>query len=197
MLSSSADGYPSGMGTNAVRLVRTDHRRIIDLLDRLNGRHRGGAALSARVAGELAAHVEASRDRLLPFAESRVSLDRAVAETLDELMAGASELRAGTVTEAVDTAELVETMRRHTDIEDRVVLQPLQDSVGVDRLRLLGESFRRVRDSALRAESGPRRRQQRPQASRAELYERARYRKIAGRSAMSKAELLAALKEQP
>lgn len=186
------------MGTNAVRLVRSDHRRICDLLARLNGRHRGGAGLLVRVGNELAAHVVACRDCLLPFAQSRVSFDGAVAESLDELMAAASELRAGdTAVPTVSPADLAATMDRHADTEDRVVLQPLLDTVDVGRLRLLGESFRRVRDSALRAESGRQRRRARPTASRAELYERARYLDIDGRSAMSKEELLAALKKQP
>lgn len=186
------------MGTNVVRLVRSDHRRISELLARLGSHHRGGAALLVRAANELAAHVTACRDCLLPFAESRVSLDGAAVESLDKLMTAADELREGAAAApAVNAADLVETMRVHIETEDRVVLRPLLSAVSVDRLRLLGESFRRARDSALRAEGESRRRQARPPTSRAELYEKARYRRIAGRSAMSKAELLAALKEQP
>ncbi len=182
------------MGTNVVRLVRSDHRRISELLARLNSRHRGGTALQVRVANELTAHVTACRDCLLPFAESRVHLDRSAAESLDRLDSVAGELRGSAA--AATIATLVEAMDRHIDTEERDVLQPLEDSVTVDRLRRLGESFRRTRDAAIRAEGGPQRRQTRPPASRAELYEQARYRKIAGRSSMSKAELLAALKEQ-
>lgn len=185
------------MGTNVVRLVRSDHRRISELLARLNGRHRGGTALHVRIANELTAHVTACRDCLLPFAESRVRVDEAVGESLDSLQAAAGELRcsADDLPAATITA-LVETMDGHIDSEEREILRPLEGSVTVDRLRLVGESFRRVRDSAMRAEGGPQRRRSRPPTSRAELYEQARYRKIAGRSAMSKAELLEALKEQ-
>ncbi|HEX6196177.1 MAG TPA: hypothetical protein VFZ37_09710 [Jiangellaceae bacterium] len=185
------------MGTNVVRLVRSDHRRISELLARLNSRHRGGTALQKRVANELTAHVTACRDSLLPFAESRVHLDRSAAESLDRLQRVAGELResAGAVP-AATIATLVEAMDHHIDTEERDVLRPLEDTVTVDRLRRLGESFRRTRDAAMRAEGGSQRRQTRPPASRAELYEQARYRKIAGRSSMSKAELLAALKEQ-
>lgn len=193
-LGSPAGGYSTAMGTNAVRLIRSEHRRISDLLSRLNGRHRGGAELPVRVAHELSAHVTACRDCLLPFADARLSVDGAVAESLDELAAAAQRLRdeAG---EPMDAAELVATMRRHVDTEESHVLQPLEEAASVDRLRRLGESFRRTRDSALRAAGDPRRRHARPTPSRAELYEHARFREIAGRSAMSRAELLEALRE--
>lgn len=150
-----------------------------------------------RVASELTAHVTACRECLVPFAESRVHFDEAVGEWLDSLQEAAGELR-GRADDlpAAAIATLVGTMDDHIDTEEREILRPLEHSVTVDRLRLVGESFRRVRDAAMRAEGGPQRRQSRPPTSRAELYEQARYRKIAGRSAMSKAELLAALKEQ-
>lgn len=183
------------MGTNAVRLIRSDHRRISGLLARLDGPHRGGADLPQRIARELSAHVAACRDCLLPFAEARLSLDGAEAESLDELASAAQQLRTGADSAVVNTSELVETMRRHVDAEERHLLQPLEYVANLDRLRRLGEAFRRARDSALRA-AGDARRNVRSLPSRAELYEQARYRKIAGRSAMSRAQLLAALKEQ-
>ena len=185
------------MGTNAVRLIRSDHRRISDLLARLNGHHLGGADLPQRFARELSAHVAASRDCVVPFAESRVNNVVTVAASLDELMAVADTLRKeGAGGQTLSTADLVEIVRRHVDAEERHVLQPLEGVASVDRLRVLGESFRRTRDAALRSEAGPRRHHVRPPASRAELYEHARYRNIAGRAAMSRTELLAALKRQ-
>lgn len=185
------------MGANVIRLVRTDHRRIRDLTDRLGRRYRAGEALPARVVGELAAHVDASTATLLPFAESRIpGLEPAYEHTLDELAAAAAELEdaAHPVPPAV-VGMLLAAVTEHIAIEERTVLQPLDEEVSVERLRMLGESFRRSRDSRLKAKGDAAKRYHRPPASRAELYERARYRGIEGRSTMSRSELLSALRE--
>lgn len=184
------------MGTNVTRLVRTDHRRIDDLVSRLGRRYRAGEALPAKVSGELSAHVEATMACLAPFAASRVDLDPAFASTVETLAELAAELHRA---DHPLSAELVETLRtafnRHVEVEERAVLHLLDERVTVERLRMLGEAFRRHRDSRLKTEGELARRYQRPPASRAELYERARYRGIAGRSSMSRSELQSALRE--
>ncbi len=185
------------MGANVIRLVRTDHRRITDLTERLGRRYRAGESLPAQLSTEIRAHAVTSVDCLLPFAEDRVTeLDPQYAETLDELAAAADELESclhpvpAPVVEQVTSA-----VRRHIDVEEATVLDELDKAVSVERLRLLGETFKRGRDAALKAQGERVGRYTRPRVSRAELYERARYRGIAGRSAMSKSELLSALKE--
>jgi hypothetical protein len=185
------------MGANVIRLARTDHRRIHELIDRLTRRYRAGEALPARVLGELSAHVEASATALLPFAESRITaLDPAYAATLDELAAVADELaEAPRPVPPELTERLAAVIGRHVEIEEQAVLQPLADEIGVERLRMLGEHFRRCRDARLKAKGNAPRRNHRPPASRAELYERARIRGIEGRSTMSRNELLHALRE--
>lgn len=184
------------MGTNVTRLVRTDHRRIGELVDRLGRRYRAGEALPAKVLGELSAHIEASAACLLPFTESRVDLDPAFARTLDSLADLATELdHADDPVPAELVSRLRSALDHHVELEERVVLSVLDAQVSVERLRMLGEAFRRHRDSRLKAGGDPARRYQRPPASRAELYERARYRGIAGRSSMSRSELLSALRE--
>jgi hypothetical protein len=86
-------------------------------------------------------------------------------------------------------------VRRHIDVEEATVLDQLDSIVSVERLRLLGETFKRGRDAALKARGERAGKYSRPRVSRAELYERARYRGIAERPAMSRSELLSALKE--
>lgn len=185
------------MGANVVRLVRTDHRRIRELLNRLSRRYRAGEALPAQLVTELLAHVAATESTLLPFAESRIDhLDDAYSQSLERLAAAGAELA-----DAVHPvpAEVVEGVAAalidHIEIEERAALQPLDESVTVERLRMLGENFRRARDARLKSKGESARRYYRPAVSRAELYERARYRGIEGRSTMSRSELLSALRE--
>ena len=186
------------MGANVIRLVRTDHRRITDLTERLGRRYRAGESLPTQLSTEIRAHAVASMDCLLPFAEDRVAeLGPEYAETLVDLAAAAARLEDSSshrvpapVVEQVNSA-----MRRHIDVEESVVFNELDHAVSVERLRLLGEAFKRGRDAALKSQGERVGRYARPRVSRAELYERARYRGIAGRSAMSRSELLSALKE--
>lgn len=185
------------MGANVIRLVRTDHRRIRELIDRLGRRYRAGEVLPARVLGELSAHVDASMVTLLPFAESRIpGLEPAYEQSLDELAAAAAELPdAIHPVPAAVVDLLVAAVTEHIEVEERTVLQPLDKEVSVERLRMLGEGFRRSRDSRLKAQGDAAHRYHRPPVSRAELYERARHRGIEGRSTMSRSELLSALRE--
>src|SRR5919106_4730512 len=141
------------MGANVIRLVRTDHRRIADLTERLGRRYRAGESLAAQLSTEISAHATASGDCLLPFADDRVAeLDPAYAETLDELVAAAAELESSEHPVPAPVVERVTSaVRRHTDVEEAAVLDELDRSVSVERLRLLGEAFKRGRDGALKA----------------------------------------------
>jgi hypothetical protein len=185
------------MGANVIRLVRTDHRRINDLAGRLGRRYRAGESLPAQVGTEIRAHTVATGDCLLPFAEDRIAeLDPSYAETLDELAAAAEVLESSPHPVPPPVVEQVTSaVRRHIEVEEAAVLEELDKTVSVERLRLLGETFKRGRDAALKARGERIGRYSRPRASRAELYERARLRGIAGRSAMSRNELLSALRE--
>ena len=185
------------MGANVIRLVRTDHRRITDLTGRLDRRYRAGEALPTQISTEIRAHAVASGDCLLPFAQDRVDdLDPAYAETLDELTSVAAELEnAPDPVPSPLIEQVTSAVRRHIDVEEAAVLDQLDNTVTVERLRLLGEAFKRGRDAPRKARGERVGKYSRPRVSRAELYERARYRGIAGRSAMSRSELLSALKE--
>ncbi len=188
------------MGANVVRLIRIDHRRINELLTRMGRRYRAGEALPSRMASELAAHADATANCLLRFAHDRLELpDTAFADTLDELVAVADEV-ASTAQQVPDDVleRAIAATRKHIAIEESQILDPLEKVAHVERLRQLGEAFRRRRDSALKARGERVRGHQRRPASRAELYERARSRGLAGRSSMSRSELATALRqEQP
>src|SRR5690606_35744741 len=141
------------MGANVIRLVRTDHRRITDLTERLGRRYRAGESLPGQLSTEIRAHATASGDCLLPFAADRIDeLDPAYAETLDELTTAAEELEEAPEPVPPPVVKRVTSaVRRHIDVEEASVLSELDQSVSVERLRLLGESFKRGRDAARKA----------------------------------------------
>lgn len=194
-----AAGTHSAMGANVIRLVRTDHRRIHELINRLSRRYRAGEALPAKVVDELSAHVEASTTTLLPFAQDRIAeLDPAYMRALDGLADAAAELADAPDPVPQDMVDRLDAaLRNHVETEERAVLEPLGERVSVERLRMLGETFRRTRETRLKAKGKTPRHSQRQPISRAELYERARYRGIEGRSTMSRSQLLNALREVP
>lgn len=193
-------GYPLAVGTNAVRLIQADHRRIGELVRRLGRPYRAGESLRVQAAAELRAHVETTRDVLLPFAIERLTALAGGAEQhealLQALVARADEL--GDVEDPVpaDLAQrLVGAWERHVE-QERPLLGDLGHAVEVHRLRILGDALRRGRDSALRTALRGTSRLNRPMATRAELYERARRLQIEGRSSMSRAELQRALEQR-
>lgn len=197
-LPTPSSGYPRTVGTNAVRLLQADHRRIGELVRRLGRSYRAGESLRVEAAAELRAHVEATRAVLLPFAA-----DRQVAPgtgdgdpeeaLLKGLIACAAEL--GDARDPVP-AELARRLAtawdQHVEREGPL-LTGLRETVEVHRLRMLGDALRRSRDSALRTALRGTSRLNRPVATRAELYERARRLGIEGRSSMTRGELQSAL----
>jgi hypothetical protein len=185
------------VGTNAVRLVQADHRRIGELVRRLGRSYRAGESLRVQATAELRAHVEATRVILLPFAAERQATPSGATERyealLDGLVACAAELgEAPDPVPAELARRLAATWDQHVEWE-RPLLDGLGEVVEVHRLRILGDALGRSRDSALRTGLRGTSRLNRPMATRAELYERARRMGIEGRSSMSRAELQHAL----
>lgn len=187
------------MGANVARLIRTDHRRICELLDRLERSRRSPADLQLKVVGELAAHEAASTQELLPFSQARDVGDNArLSETLRGLRLAVAELEDAGAPAPRDIVRRARAMfRTHAEIEENDVVDPLAQVTDVNRLREAGDAYSRRRDATLKAHSQRRDKYRRPTPSRAELYERARRHGIPGRSAMTSKQLAAALKEKP
>jgi hypothetical protein len=185
------------MGTNVVRLVRIEHRRIGDMLRRLEGQYRRGSSLPARTAGELSAHAYATTSELLPFTETRADPpDGVCRDTIEDLVAVAAELdRAPEPPPGSVVSRAIAAFDRHVEVEEEDILTSLEETTEIAKLRHLGQSFRRAHDSALKTRGERPDRYRRPRASRAELYERARRRGVPGRSTMTREELAAALQE--
>lgn len=182
-----------------IRLVRADHRRIGELLARLGRRYRPAAALRSRTAAELAAHSDASHACLLPLAQSRLdTVDPGWLDSLHAVSSVAADLeQAGDPVPETLLSKVVAALEEHVKVEENQVLAPLEGSALVPRLRRAGEAFQRRRDSAIKEHGGSPNRYQRPAASRAELYERARRLGVSGRSTMTREQLNAALREKP
>jgi hypothetical protein len=182
------------VGTNVVRLVQADHRRILGLVERLGRPHRAGESVRRRLAAEIAGHADASTRVLLPFAKSRVNDlgdTRRSLEELADLARRLDECVEPMPDHLLDRARSV--MHRHVEVEEDATLRPLDAVAAVSRLREVGEAFRRHSTGVVAA-----RRPANPPATaaRAELYERARRYGIAGRSSMSRDELHAALRDR-
>jgi hypothetical protein len=185
------------VGTNAVRLVQADHRRIGELVRRLGRSYRAGESLRVQATAELLAHVEATRAALLPFAADRQVTPPDLADRYEVLLEGldacAAELGESPDPVPAELAQrLAATWSEHVECE-RPLLAGLDAAVEVHRLRILGDALRRSRDAARRTALRGTSRLNRPVATRAELYERARRIGIEGRSSMSRAELQHAL----
>ena len=185
------------MGTNAVRLVQADHRRIGELVRRLGRSYRAGESLRVQATAELRAHLEATGAVLLPFAADRQVTPPDMADRYEALLAGlgACVAELGEARDPVPAelaGRLAAVWSEHVECE-RPLLDGLDEAVEVHRLRILGDALRRSRDSALRTALRGTSRLNRPVATRAELYERARRMGIEGRSSMSRAELQHAL----
>lgn len=188
------------MGSNIVRLIRSDHRKISGLLERAGGPHRNGEELREEIVAQVRAHALATEQELLPYVGQRLDpgqseLDRHL-QALESLAEAASDFESvNDEDRSAVLTRLSELVEAHIAAEERDFLHLLDETVDVARLRRLGETFRRRRDGELKLWSGAKRRLRRPDSSRAELYERARRQGVSGRSKMTKSQLKEALRE--
>lgn len=180
-----------------MRLTRTDHRRIAELLGRLARRHRSVAGIRPTLVGELVAHEAAASRELLPFAADRLEgYNGRAADSLHQLQLAAAELDESLEPASLDIVTRAMAMfAEHVAVEEQEILEPLSQVTEVSRLREAGDADRRRRDAALKSRGERRRQYRRPSISRAELYERARRRGIRRRSSMTREQLVAALED--
>ena len=191
------------MARNILRSVPTLHRRQADLLARsAKGR---GARTQARdeLVAELSAHLHASHEVLHPVAEDR-SVDlrdglidlRSTDEKLLSAVRRLAELEPDDDEYAAAADEVRRTLDEHAQAEQALLERGLGD-LEAPKLRELGAHHERALAATRRTMQPARNGSQRRFAgSRADLYERARRAGVPGRSAMSREQLIAALKER-
>jgi hypothetical protein len=167
------------MASDVVLVLRSEHRRLLQLLERSQRSSRGLSDPMAELRRELSAHVAAAGSEiasLMPRCEGSVGqewaadldhvADLAVGDDLVALQAG--------------TRSLVQT-------EETVLVPWLEEALSVDERRRVGKLYR------VRREMHSRSRVSRRQRSRTELYEMARRAGVENRSRMTQAELQSAV----
>ncbi len=187
---------------NVVSLVATESRRIDELLVR-SVRGRGSRERHRDEAVALVtAHLRALRSEVHDFVLQRVpERSDEVAQldsTQDELVQVVDGI-AGADPSTESFASRVQVLRdrflTYATRED-ALLSEAASSVEVPRLRDLGAAYLRRRDAELKARAtGSRGTPRRLDVPKADLYEQARRAGIPGRSAMSREQLIAALRD--
>lgn len=166
------------MASDVVLLLRSEHRRLLALVERCERTARGLHDPVAQLRRELWAHAAAAGEEITAAAPRGERPPEQWVATLDRV----ADLAADAAVPALRrvTTALVQT-------EDRVLLPWLGQALTLDERRRVGKLYRVRRDSHSRT------RLSRRQRSRTELYEKARRAGVENRSRMTQAELQAAV----
>lgn len=197
------------MASDAVQLIKDDHRVLEGLFDRLEAGEGDRRALIQEVAARLTAHSRAEEREVYPAVkEADPGEGDDVDHSYHEHQEAEHLLRK--VRNLIDSphfdqalTEFVAAVKHHVEQEETQVLPALKKSVDAATLQQLGEAFSQARAEQLRetglAEPGTGGAQEGDdlaEATRDELYDMAKQADIPGRSAMNKNELAQALREQ-
>jgi hypothetical protein len=177
------------MGRSIVESIERDHRRLLEITARLSSVSRGQQRLGNQLRTLCIGHLRAETAvacRVVGHA-GYAATEQQARRILDALAAGDNEPRLH--------IELRTWLTDHITDVRHLVIPRLGAESGRSRLEQLGAAYQRrrvVEAAALRAVRGTPRRLDR---SRTELYEQARRAGIAGRSAMTRRELVNALQQ--
>ncbi|MGH8969550.1 MAG: hypothetical protein ACRDV1_06335 [Actinomycetes bacterium] len=191
------------MPSSVARLVAQDHDRLSRLLRRMCSAGPNQERWRTEFLGLLRAHRAAERDELLTDVVSRggdvTDLARAQAERdleLDRLATEVERVEIESPPFAETCTRAATALRGHADSMAGVLLPALVATAPRRELRRLGGAYEQRRDATLRDMDGHEPPPRRLDLSRAELYELARRAGVQGRSAMSRGQLIRALKRR-
>ncbi|MCT9932207.1 hemerythrin domain-containing protein [Planotetraspora sp. A-T 1434] len=200
--------------TDVISMIKTDHREVEALFDRLKKDVENRPALLAELAAKFVAHSRAEEDLVYP------EIAKTVPEEKDEVHEGAEEhhqaerillqlLDAKADDKNFDRLlqECAQAINHHVQEEENKILPGFAKAVPGQRLTELGRAFseHKARDLVISVMSagGPKKGKAKSgrggqdvsEMSREELYQRAQEADIPGRSGMSKKQLAEALQK--
>jgi hemerythrin-like domain-containing protein len=196
------------MASDAVTLIKNDHRLMKELFAQLKNGGEDRRALVAEVEARLSAHARAEEAEVYPIIAKAAGEKAEVEHGTYEHLEAEHKLRK--VRNLIDSPhfdqaleEFVAAVDHHVQEEESELLPALQKATDKKTLDRLGAAFERARLDEL-STSGY---EQAPEtaeadaddladATRDELYEKAQKASIPGRSHMKKEELIEALREQ-
>jgi hemerythrin superfamily protein len=189
--------YKEGtMGSDAVTLIKNDHRLMEQLFEKMRTRKSERAALVKECVARLSAHSWAEEERVYPAVvqadpPERGEVYHGVEEhhEAERLMHQLEDTDPNSPKFESVLEEFVAAVKHHVEEEETKILPALAESVEPEKLRELGAAFEERRLAVLAEHGlggGP---------TRDELYEQAKEAQVPGRSKMSKEELAQAVRE--
>lgn len=187
------------MARNIISLLSTEHRRVTELAVRARRGRGSRERYRDELVAAMGAHLHGAEVVMHPFLSARkpqlqadlnrLEADRERAEELLESLVGRPMTDAAT-SGLIDEVERV--FDAHARCEERLLATLGNEEVG--KLRDLGAAYLRQRNAHLKSQRvRPSAVPRRLDVPKADLYEQARKAGIAGRSSMSRDELIAAL----
>jgi hemerythrin superfamily protein len=147
---------------DVVKLILDDHRRMEELFRRMRSVAEDRAGALRMFAALLIAHGEAEEDEVYPTLRAYRHIDDAdMGHRVDEHSEGNRALLALLEVEEIGSGDwderlerLVAAVTRHTDEEERTVLNAARENVPAARRAELGAAFRHARTEHLKAGCG-------------------------------------------
>jgi hemerythrin-like domain-containing protein len=196
------------MASDAVTLIKNDHRLMKQLFAQLKNGDEDRRALVAEVEARLSAHARAEEAEVYPIIAKAAGEKAEVEHGTYEHLEAEHKLRK--VRNLIDSPhfdqaleEFVAAVDHHIEEEESELLPALQKATDKETLARLGAAFERARLDELSTsgyEQAPETAQagadDLADATRDELYEKAQKASIPGRSRMNKEQLIEALRQE-
>lgn len=190
------------MGRNVARIMRSDHLKMIRLLERMRDHPRNRSVHLDDLEALLHDHAAAAETVLFPELTNRFpnAKDASADRRRDHARLGAGLLALRTCEPPSPaftqlTSEMLDAMVTHDQREMATLLDPIQDRVAPQKLREIGDRYAKVDAAATHRRLEQTTIPRRWDVPRAELYERARRAGIGGRSQMTRGQLIEALRK--
>lgn len=194
------------MASDAVTLIKNDHRVMERLFEQMKSRKGDRAALLKECVARLSAHSWAEEERVYPAIvqadpPEQGEVYHGVEEhhEAEQLMHKLEEMDPTSAEFESTLEEFIEAVTHHVEEEETKILPALAESVGPDRLIELGAAFEERRLAVLTehgfSDGEPGAGATGSEATKEELYEQAKEADVPGRSKMTKEELAEAVRK--